>query len=152
MLRFNFDDLMMCLDLLLRTLCVFFSLPFGFDFCLALVARGRASLGKGWCKLAVLPGVWLHKLVLHYSRAAEPSYLGKRFPGLSVHAVPAATLRAVRTLSAGPVRSKGVSPWGGRGLVPAASGVAAVTVISAEPPCPRLLALFSFSILSSWHR
>ena len=36
------------------------------------------------CKLPALPGVGLHKLALHYSRAAEPSHPGTRFPGLSV--------------------------------------------------------------------
>ena len=36
------------------------------------------------CKLAVLHGTRLHKLALHYSRAAEPSHPGTRFPELSV--------------------------------------------------------------------
>ena len=49
------------------------------------------------CKLAVLPGARLYKLALHYSRVAEPSHPGTCFSGLSV----------ARTLSAGPVRSKG---------------------------------------------
>ena len=33
------------------------------------------------CKLAVLPGVRLHKLVLYYSSAAELSHPGTRFLG-----------------------------------------------------------------------
>ena len=75
------------------------------------------------CKLAVLHGARLPKLALHYSRAAEPSDLGTRFPGLS----------GART-ECRPRAQQGLgvrSARGGRWLVPAATDEAAVTVISA---------------------
>ena len=82
------------------------------------------------CEPAVLPFARLYKLALHYSRAADPSHPGTCFSGLSV----------ARALSAGPCAT---SPRDGRWLVSAASDVAAATVLSAGPPGPRSLALFS---------
>ena len=51
---------------------------------------------SNFCKLAVLPGARVHKLALHYSRAAEPSGPGPRFPGLRVYAVPCSSNSASR--------------------------------------------------------
>ena len=97
-------------------------------------------------KLPVLCGARLLKPALLYSRAAEPTYLEMRFPGPGVHAVPAATLRAVCTLSAGPMRSKGwVQDLRVAGADRCARSVGAdwflrplmaVTVISAGPAGP----------------
>ena len=98
------------------------------------------------CKLTVLPGARLHKLTLHYSRAAEPSHPGTRFPGLSVR-ITECRPRAQQGLGARSAR-------GGRWLVPAVTDVAAVTVISAGPaaqtdPCPKTLAPIPLSCFSS---
>ena len=49
--------------------------------------RDRKETGESRdrrCKLAVLPGMRLHKLALHYSRAAEPLHPETRFSGRSV--------------------------------------------------------------------